>query len=163
MMNLTAPAMQGLLPQMMNDQQTYVGNPYLLEEKLHSLVKIKILDIDTYTIKFELHNTDLTVANALRRIIIAEVPTMAIDKVEIEENISPLHDEYIAHRCGLIPIVSNEVDSYKYIDQCNCREGCADCTVQLMLEETNPNSEAFEVSANHIKNPINEQLSVKPV
>ena len=99
---------------------TYVGNPYLLDEKLHNEVKIKILHVDMYTIKFELQNTDLTVANALRRIIIAEVPTMAIDKVEIEENISPLHDEYIAHRTGLIPIVSYDVDKYNYIDMCDC-------------------------------------------
>ena len=144
--------------------QTYVGNPYLMDEKLHNLVEIKILHIDTYTIKFELINTDLTVANALRRIIIAEVPTLAIDKVEIEENISPLHDEYIAHRCGLIPIVSDDVDKFEYIDQCNCREGCIKCTVQLMLDVHNPNSQVFEVTANNISTfPMAEGSNVRPV
>ena len=72
--------------------------------------QVQILDIDHSTIKFVLSNTDLTVANALRRIIIAEVPTMAIDIVTIFENTSALHDEFIAHRCGLIPLVSNDVD-----------------------------------------------------
>ena len=129
---------------------------------------MKILHIDEYTIKFELMNTDLTVANALRRIIIAEVPTLAIDKVEIEENFSPLHDEYIAHRCGLIPIVSNErdgqtgVDGYNYIEQCGCREGCAKCTVQLKLSVENPISEAMEVTANDIL-PMDDSLHIRPV
>ena len=37
-------------------------------------------------ISFTLNQTDLSIANALRRTMIAEVPTMAIDLVEIEEN-----------------------------------------------------------------------------
>ncbi|KAJ3332764.1 45 kDa subunit of RNA polymerase II [Blyttiomyces sp. JEL0837] len=44
-------------------------------------------------IRFILSNTDLSVANALRRIMIAEVPTMAIDLVEIENNTSVLVDD----------------------------------------------------------------------
>lgn len=92
----------------------------MVNDKLRQSPQIKILHKDKYTIKFELQNTDLTVANALRRIIIAEVPTLAIDKVEIYDNTSALHDEYIAHRCGLIPILSDKVDKYNYITMCNC-------------------------------------------
>ena len=117
--------------------QTFVGNPYLMDEKLHNLVEIKILHIDTYTIKFELMNTDLTVANALRRIIIAEVPTMAIEHVQIFENTSPVHDEYLAHRCGLIPLVSNSVDQFRYPQDCDCPENdCPKCCVQMELQVT---------------------------
>jgi len=43
--------------------------------------EINILDSSAFNLKFELLNTDLSVANALRRIIIGEVPTMAIDLV----------------------------------------------------------------------------------
>ena len=87
---------------------------------MRSIPKIKVLHIDKYTIKFKLMNTDLTVANALRRIIISEVPTMAIELVEIFENTSALHDEFLAHRCGLIPLVSDDVDSYNFIQDCGC-------------------------------------------
>ena len=36
--------------------------------------------------------------------MIAEIPTMAIEKVGIWQNTSIIHDENLAHRMGLIPI-----------------------------------------------------------
>ena len=100
--------------------------------------KIKILKIDYNNIEFELYNTELTIANALRRVIISEVPTLAIDIVEIQENTSALHDEYLAHRMGLIPLVSTDVDSFNYLNQCNCEQGnCEKCGVSFKLNVNN--------------------------
>lgn len=48
--------------------------------------QITIRTIEKNSVTFTLSNVDLAVANALRRIMIAEVPTMAIDLVEIESN-----------------------------------------------------------------------------
>lgn len=76
--------------------------------------KIEIVDIKNDVIKFMLTKTDISVANALRRVMISEVPTMAIDLVEIENNTSVLHDEFIAHRLGLIPLRSAKVDRFNY-------------------------------------------------
>ncbi|KAJ1446487.1 hypothetical protein M885DRAFT_625219 [Pelagophyceae sp. CCMP2097] len=42
---------------------------------------------------FELRDTDCSVANALRRVMIAEVVTLAIDVVTFEENTTVLKDE----------------------------------------------------------------------
>ena len=42
-------------------------------------------------------------ANTLRRIMIEEVPTMAIEEIEFRKNNSILYDEIIAHRLGLTP------------------------------------------------------------
>jgi len=50
-------------------------------------------------------------ANALRRIILSEIPIMAIDSVDFTENESVLYNEVIAHRLGLIPLV---FDSKKF-------------------------------------------------
>jgi DNA-directed RNA polymerase II subunit RPB3 len=55
---------------------------------------------DNEKIVFRLQNGNKAYANALRRIIMSEVPTMAIEFVKIKENTSPVHDEFIAHRLG---------------------------------------------------------------
>ena len=56
------------------------------------------------SLDFTLSGTDVSMANALRRVMLAEVPVMAIDLVNIHENSTALHDEFIAHRLGLVPI-----------------------------------------------------------
>ena len=53
---------------------------------------------------FEISGVDVSFANALRRIMIAEVPTVAIEHVYMNDNTSIVHDEVLAHRIGLVPI-----------------------------------------------------------
>lgn len=48
-------------------------------------------------------------ANSLRRVMISSIDTLAIDQVEIEENTSVLPDEMIAHRLGLVPLISSNM------------------------------------------------------
>lgn len=48
-------------------------------------------------------NFSETIANAIRRYV-NHIPIYAIDEVEISKNDSPLYDETIAHRFGLIPL-----------------------------------------------------------
>ena len=45
-----------------------------------------------------------SLVNAIRRILLSEVPTMAIEQVRLLNNTSILQDEFLAHRLGLVPI-----------------------------------------------------------
>lgn len=66
---------------------------------------IKVKKLDSEEIVFDLMGAEPPLANALRRIMIAEIPTMAIEKVEMWQNTSIIPDENLAHRMGLIPIM----------------------------------------------------------
>lgn len=67
-------------------------------------MNIEIVSMDERDMVFDLVGVDVSIANALRRILIAEVPTMAIEKVFIMNNTSIIQDEVLAHRLGLIPV-----------------------------------------------------------
>jgi DNA-directed RNA polymerase II subunit RPB3 len=83
------------------------------EVKNASEPKTEIQTLDKQKIIFVLSNVNISVANALRRVMISEVPTLAIDEVNIEINNTVLHDEFIAHRLGLIPLFSEAVESFE--------------------------------------------------
>lgn len=74
----------------------------------HPVVRMRRLT-DDYA-EFVLSDTDVSMANALRRVMIAEVPTIAIDLVEFDNNTTVLNDEFLAHRLGLVPLLSDDAD-----------------------------------------------------
>lgn len=97
---------------------------------------VKIRELKDDYVKFELRNTDASIANALRRVMISEVPTIAIDLVEIEVNSTALNDEFIAHRLGLIPLTSDRAMSMRLSRDCDACDGdgqCEFCSVEFHL------------------------------
>lgn len=66
--------------------------------------KVHILEIEEDNMVFDMSGIDVAVTNAFRRVLLSEVPTMAIEKVFITNNNGVLRDELLAHRLGLIPI-----------------------------------------------------------
>jgi len=105
--------------------------------------KVEILSITSSEIRFVLSETDTSMANTLRRIMIAEIPVLAIDLIEFHENTTVLVDEYIAHRLGLIPIRYQASDSLRGGDcngaflphrECVCYERCPRCSIDFELD-----------------------------
>jgi DNA-directed RNA polymerase subunit D len=79
-------------------------------------------------------------ANTIRRTVIEEVPTMAIEDVEFRKNSSVTYDEVVAHRLGLVPL-KTDLKSYTLPEECKCKgEGCARCRVSLTLKSSNVGS-----------------------
>lgn len=98
-------------------------------------MKIQILDKKDLSLRLLIEGTNAAFMNTLRRIILSEVPTMAVDDVVIIENSSTLQDEFLAHRIGLIPL-KTDLDTYNLPENCTCKSefGCNLCRVALILD-----------------------------
>ena len=116
--------------------------------------KVEVTHLAENKIEFILSETDTSVANALRRVMIAETPTLAIERVSVEINTSVLNDEYIAHRLGLCPLryefgspdalkgdpshgkaTRNDVRRrFQWNRDCDCDDYCTKCSVKLVLD-----------------------------
>lgn len=66
--------------------------------------RVEVVSLNEDDMEVDMIGIDPSIANAFRRILIAELPTMAIEKVLIANNTSVVQDEVLAHRLGLIPI-----------------------------------------------------------
>ncbi|KAJ5826236.1 DNA-directed RNA polymerase dimerization [Penicillium riverlandense] len=96
--------------------------------------QVTVREAEPYRVDFRLSAVDLAFANSLRRTILAEVPTVALDLVEIEANTSVLPDEMLAHRLGMIPLNSRNCDQdLEYTRDCDCEDHCVRCSVTLSL------------------------------
>lgn len=123
--------------------------------------RIAITELNAERIKFTLSDCDLSIANALRRIMLAEVPTIAIDLVEIESNTSVLADEFLAHRLGQVPLVSDHVKEFKYSRDCSCTGGCPACSVELTLNVRCEGEQTRDVTSNELISSHNVVQSVR--
>jgi DNA-directed RNA polymerase subunit D len=123
-------------------------------------ISVDVLERTDERVVIRFNNISRQYINAVRRIAISEVPTLAVDDVVILENSSVMHDEAVAHRLGLIPL-RTELDRFVMPQECDCQStlGCSKCRVLLVLD-----SEAMEktkiVTSGEL---LSEDEFVKPV
>jgi DNA-directed RNA polymerase subunit L len=70
---------------------------------------------------FEIHHMDLAIVNSMRRVILAEIPMLGFMgeddvSIKIEKNNGPLHNEFMIHRIGMIPIHFTEEELEGFVE-----------------------------------------------
>ncbi len=114
-------------------------------------MKLTVRDLQDDMALLLIEEADPAAVNALRRTIMADVPKMAIEDVEFHlgpirgeegeeyESVTPLFDEIIAHRLGLIPIPT-DLELFNPREGCpTCGgEGCTSCTIMYSLNKKGP-------------------------
>jgi DNA-directed RNA polymerase subunit D len=100
-------------------------------------MKIEVIDLKPKKLVIKINGIEPHLVNSIRRIMISELPKLAIDDVVIYDNTSALFDEIIAHRLGLIPIPT-DLSLLNFRDECICKgKGCPSCTVRYTLSKEN--------------------------
>ncbi|KAL6596994.1 hypothetical protein ACP70R_022612 [Stipagrostis hirtigluma subsp. patula] len=125
--------------------------------------RVRIRELKHDLARFELRDTDASMANALRRVMIAEVPTVAIDLVEIEVNSSVLNDEFIAHRLGLIPLTSAAAMGMRFSRDCDACDGdgsCEYCSVEFHLSARADSDQTLEVTSADLRSTDHKVVPV---
>lgn len=99
---------------------------------------IKVISQDKNNLNLLIKDTDYVYVNTLRRIMLSEIPILAIKSVKFIKNTSALFDEIIAHRLGLLPLKTN-LKTYTLTEECKCKEaGCAKCQSNITLNCEGP-------------------------
>jgi DNA-directed RNA polymerase subunit L len=102
-------------------------------------------------ISFEVHDIELAIMNSLRRVLLADIPNVAIQfdpyndakdhDVFIEENTCSLHNEILSHRLSLLPIClhPNEVMEFNKLKY------------QFIINEKNTTNDTMVITTDHIR------------
>jgi DNA-directed RNA polymerase subunit D len=102
------------------------------------MVTIEKISSSENKMTFLLKKSTPAYSNALRRIMLTQVPVMAIENIEFSKNNSALYDEVLAHRLGLISLTT-DLKSYELpVSDEDIENKKAKCTLQLTLKEKGP-------------------------
>ncbi len=102
--------------------------------------KVEIAALNKTSITVYMEGYRLALANAIRRIVLSDVPTLAVDFAYFYDNSTGVPDEIIAHRLGLVVLDSLEAIR-KLRPPEECRESSEkdeSCYVEILLNKEHP-------------------------
>ena len=135
-----------------------------MSEEKKQAPKVTILSLTEDNLVVLLSHVTVAMANALRRIAMVEVPTLAFHLTTIQRNTSQhFKDEYVAQRIGLIPLDSRCANKIPKIEKCKCRrmDGCVECTMLFSLDVTNRENQTLVVTTADLQ--TSNKWGVRPV
>ncbi len=77
---------------------------------------VTVIERDENALRFLVRNATPAFANGVRRAMVADVPTLAIDTVRFVENSSVMFNEQLALRLGLVPLTT-DLDDFEIGDE----------------------------------------------
>ncbi|KAI5740115.1 hypothetical protein M8J76_000612 [Diaphorina citri] len=116
-------------------------------------LKINIINYNETDMEFDIIGIHNVFVNSIRRILLSEVPSMAIDRVHFHDNTSVIQDEVLAHRLGLIPLKADpRLFEYKSVPADKDKkqeeyEPCEQDTLQFQLKIKCTKSASFSHSS----------------
>jgi len=103
--------------------------------RVTKFMKVDIKELKPKKAVIRIEDTSTYFVNSLRRIMLADLPKLAVENVVIYDNTSALFDEIVAHRLGLVPIPT-DLSLLNFKDECVCKgKGCPNCTVRYTLSK----------------------------
>lgn len=105
------------------------------EFRVTIIMKVDVKELKPKKAVIRIEDTSSYFVNSLRRIMLADLPKLAVDNVVIYDNTSALFDEIVAHRLGSVPIPT-DLSLLTFKDECVCKgKGCPNCTVRYTLSK----------------------------
>lgn len=117
-------------------------------ERFKQQLQIVIVRNEENELEFDMIGVSPAIANAFRRLMLSEVPSMAIEKVHIYNNTSIIQDEVLAHRLGLIPLKADpRLFEYK-VNENDPSNALDTLEFELKVKCTRRNKESTEITNN---------------
>jgi DNA-directed RNA polymerase alpha subunit/DNA-directed RNA polymerase subunit L len=108
-------------------------------------------------VTFDILNTDLAIVNGIRRVMLSDIPTIGFlgegePTITIHTNTGALHNEFMSHRIGMIPIHMTEEDTEAF------QEGLYEFNMSVKnTKDVTINVTTHDFTGTHDGNPLTEK------